>query len=72
MITGERGLAFRFGRLRPGFRISEWMRSGFERASGGARTMRDRYSPPVVARRHLEIYREVLNSPGRGQGVIPL
>jgi glycosyltransferase involved in cell wall biosynthesis len=40
--------------------IVAWMRNGFERSAGGARQMRDRYSPLVVARRHLEIYREIL------------
>ena len=43
--------------------ITAWMRSGFERAGAGVQTMRDRFSPQVVARRHLEIYREVLNIP---------
>jgi glycosyltransferase involved in cell wall biosynthesis len=52
--------------------ITAWMRSGFKRADDGAPTMRDRFSPLVVARRHLEIYREVLNSPGRGKGGVPL
>jgi glycosyltransferase involved in cell wall biosynthesis len=41
--------------------ITAWMRNGFGRSADGARQMRDRYSPEVVARRHLEIYREVLN-----------
>jgi glycosyltransferase involved in cell wall biosynthesis len=41
--------------------ITAWMRAGFGRSDDSARQMRDRYSPPVVARRHLEIYREALN-----------
>jgi len=40
--------------------ITAWMRDGFGRSTDGARQMRDRYSPQVVARRHLDIYREVL------------
>jgi glycosyltransferase involved in cell wall biosynthesis len=43
--------------------VAGWMRSGFPRARGAAQVMRDRYGPQVVARRHVEIYREVL---GRG------
>jgi glycosyltransferase involved in cell wall biosynthesis len=40
--------------------ITAWMRGGFGRSADGARQMRDRYHPQVIARRHLEIYREVL------------
>ena len=43
--------------------IASWMRGGFPRARGAAQVMRDRYGPQVIARRHVEIYREVL---GRG------
>lgn len=43
--------------------IGRWIRAGFPRPPGAAQTMRNRYHPTVVARRHLEIYREVL---GRG------
>jgi glycosyltransferase involved in cell wall biosynthesis len=39
--------------------IAAWMRGGFGRSTGGARIMQDRYSPQVIARRHLEIYSEV-------------
>lgn len=44
--------------------ITAWMRDGFGRSTDGARQMQDRYSPPIIARRHLEIYREVLNRGG--------
>jgi glycosyltransferase involved in cell wall biosynthesis len=40
--------------------IAEWIRSGFPRALGAAEVMRARYHPEVIAKRHLEIYREVL------------
>ena len=40
--------------------IAAWMRGGFGRSDDGARIMQERYSPPVIARRHLEIYRVVL------------
>ncbi len=40
--------------------ITAWMRGGFPRSAEGPRQMRERYHPEVVARRHLEIYREVL------------
>ncbi len=41
--------------------LTAWMRNGFGRSADGARQIRDRYSPAVVAQRHLEIYREVLD-----------
>ena len=40
--------------------ITNWMRGGFGRSDDGARIMQERYSPLVIARRHLEIYGEVL------------
>ena len=40
--------------------ITAWMRGGFGRSAASARQMRERYHPQVIARRHLEIYREVL------------
>ncbi len=41
--------------------IANWIRDGHPRSTGGANIMSDRYHPSVVARRHLEIYREVLS-----------
>jgi glycosyltransferase involved in cell wall biosynthesis len=41
--------------------IAKWMRAGYPRPSGAASIMNARYHPVVVARRHLEIYREVLS-----------
>jgi glycosyltransferase involved in cell wall biosynthesis len=40
--------------------IAAWMRNGFPRARGASQVMRARYAPEVIARRHVEIYREVL------------
>ena len=42
--------------------IAAWIRRGAHRAPGAAQAMRHRYHPEVIARRHLEIYREVLHS----------
>jgi glycosyltransferase involved in cell wall biosynthesis len=42
--------------------ISEWMHEGWPRAKSGSEVMRARYHPDVIARRHLEIYREVLST----------
>jgi glycosyltransferase involved in cell wall biosynthesis len=41
--------------------IAGWMAKGHPRAEGGAGVMRERYHPTVIARRHLEIYSEVLS-----------
>ncbi len=41
-------------------RLIHWLKSGATRAPESAATVKDRYSPEVVASRHLEIYREVL------------
>jgi len=43
--------------------IAKWLRAGCPRSEGGAELMRGRYSPEVVASRHVEIYREVLKRP---------
>jgi glycosyltransferase involved in cell wall biosynthesis len=43
--------------------IAGWIHSGFPRARGAAQVMRARYHPQVIAQRHLEIYREVLQRP---------
>jgi glycosyltransferase involved in cell wall biosynthesis len=40
--------------------IQRWIEAGCPRPSGAAALMRERYHPVVIARRHLEIYREVL------------
>ncbi len=42
--------------------IAGWMARGHPLAEGGADLMRERYHPNVIARRHLEIYAEVLSS----------
>jgi glycosyltransferase involved in cell wall biosynthesis len=42
--------------------IADWIRRGFPRARGAAEVMRARYHPELIARRHVEIYREVLGS----------
>jgi glycosyltransferase involved in cell wall biosynthesis len=41
--------------------VARWIRCGFPRPSAGWESMRARYHPDVVARRHVEIYREVLS-----------
>jgi glycosyltransferase involved in cell wall biosynthesis len=41
--------------------IANWIRAGHPRANGAAAIMAERYHPTVIARRHLEIYNEVLN-----------
>jgi glycosyltransferase involved in cell wall biosynthesis len=40
--------------------IGRWIGQGHPKTLGAAAIMRQRYHPEVVARRHLEIYREVL------------
>jgi glycosyltransferase involved in cell wall biosynthesis len=45
--------------------IAQWIKQGHPRPSGAASTMRQRYHPETIARRHIEIYREILN--GRRQ-----
>ena len=40
--------------------IQRWIEAGCPRPQGAAALMRERYHPVVIARRHLEIYREVL------------
>ena len=51
--------------------LATWLQAGCPRPQNAATTMRERYHPEVVARRHLEIYREVLQPKGahvfRGQ-----
>jgi glycosyltransferase involved in cell wall biosynthesis len=43
--------------------IFHWLASGHIKPTQAARQIRERYHPDVVARRHIEIYREVLNNP---------
>jgi glycosyltransferase involved in cell wall biosynthesis len=40
--------------------IAGWIRSGHARQPDASALMRERYHPRVIARRHVEIYREVL------------
>lgn len=40
--------------------LARWMEAGAPQPHNAAAVMRERYHPGVVARRHLEIYREVL------------
>jgi len=42
-------------------RIAAWLGDGAPRSKAGVRIAKERYAPEVVARRHLEIYREVLS-----------
>ena len=42
--------------------ITSWLAAGAPRATDAATAMRARYHPRVVANRHIEIYREVLQS----------
>jgi glycosyltransferase involved in cell wall biosynthesis len=43
--------------------ISKWLGAGCPRPSLAAPAMRSRYHPTVIASRHIEIYRELLNKP---------
>jgi len=42
--------------------LARWITQGHPRLVGAAQTIRDRYHPEAIARRHVEIYREVLNA----------
>ena len=44
--------------------IFKWLASGSPKTSKGAAEMRRRYHPSVIARRHLEIYRQIID-PGQ-------
>lgn len=44
--------------------ISRWITAGAARPGTAAETMRQRYHPLVIARQHIEIYREVLGRTG--------
>jgi glycosyltransferase involved in cell wall biosynthesis len=41
--------------------IASWMRRGFPPARGAGEVMRARYHPKLIAKRHVEIYHEVLS-----------
>jgi len=43
--------------------LAGWISQGRPRAAGAGAVMRGRYDPVVIARQHLEIYREVLDGP---------
>jgi len=40
--------------------VARWLAEGYPRPVLAAGMMRERYHPLVIARRHLEIYREVI------------
>jgi hypothetical protein len=40
--------------------IARWITQGHPRPVGAAALIRERYLPETLARRHIEIYREVL------------
>jgi glycosyltransferase involved in cell wall biosynthesis len=42
--------------------MARWIEAGCPRPQGAAEVMRQRYHPEVIARRHLEIYREVIGA----------
>lgn len=41
--------------------IAKWLEAGCPRPQAASQTMRKRYAPEVIARKHLEIYQSVLN-----------
>ena len=41
--------------------IARWIAGGHPRPTGAAALIRERYHPETIARRHVEIYRELLN-----------
>jgi glycosyltransferase involved in cell wall biosynthesis len=43
--------------------IARWLRAGCPRSEGGAELVWSRYNPEIVAARHVEIYREILERP---------
>ncbi len=44
--------------------LARWIQAGCPRPTTAATTMRERYHPQVIGRRHLEIYQEVLRARG--------
>jgi hypothetical protein len=45
--------------------IARWITQGHPRPVGNNAIMRERYHPGVLAKRHVDIYREVLAANGR-------
>lgn len=45
--------------------IADWIKQGHPRPPGVVAVIRDRYHPEVIAKRHLEIYRSVVDSKSR-------
>jgi glycosyltransferase involved in cell wall biosynthesis len=41
--------------------IARWIAGGHPRPIGAAALIRERYHPETIAKRHVEIYRELLN-----------
>ena len=41
--------------------IARWIAGGHPRPTGAAALIRKRYDPEAIARRHVEIYRDLLN-----------
>ncbi|MGJ8642780.1 MAG: glycosyltransferase family 4 protein [Luteolibacter sp.] len=44
--------------------IEDWLKSGSVGTAGNPRLMRERYTPQIIAQKHLEIYREVIAGGG--------
>jgi glycosyltransferase involved in cell wall biosynthesis len=40
--------------------LARWLETGCPRSDATAMIMRERYHPDVIARRHVEIYREIM------------
>jgi glycosyltransferase involved in cell wall biosynthesis len=47
--------------------IARWVERGAPRPISAAQTMRERYYPDVIARRHLDIYEQILRDGSRGR-----
>jgi glycosyltransferase involved in cell wall biosynthesis len=44
--------------------IRDWLAAGAARPTRAAAVMQERYHPKTIAKRHIEIYREILDAPG--------
>ncbi len=64
IATGVEGAELFSGQDWPGLEksLARWLETGCLRPRAASALMRQRYAPEVIARRHLEIYREVLNT----------
>jgi glycosyltransferase involved in cell wall biosynthesis len=64
IATGVEGAELFSGQDWPGLEksLARWLETGCPRPQAAAAVMRQRYAPEVIAQRHLEIYREVLNT----------